>query len=206
VAPPFPDSHGVMQRRDPRCRRHCSWCKRAADDRPRGRRSAASAPPAWAATPAMLDDAAGPDDTGEHESTAAESPTLSQSRDGAPTWSPVPPAPSEASPLWSLPLRAPVWVRACRRSLTPSRSWVATRWFAGRDGRSGSANTSFAIERGSGHKTQNLWPDSQESPGNLATTGHRKRHLTASKVLETGRIRAQRAPGSHPGGRRFEPG
>ena len=24
-----------MQRRDPRCRRHCSWCKRAVDGRPR---------------------------------------------------------------------------------------------------------------------------------------------------------------------------
>jgi hypothetical protein len=37
---------GVMQRRDPRCGRHSSWCKRAVDGRPRGRRSAASAPPA----------------------------------------------------------------------------------------------------------------------------------------------------------------
>jgi hypothetical protein len=52
----------LMQRRDPRCRRHCSWCKRAVDGRPRGRRSAASAPPAWPATSATLDDAVGLDE------------------------------------------------------------------------------------------------------------------------------------------------
>jgi hypothetical protein len=33
-----------MQRRDPRCRRHCSRCKRAADGRPRRRRAPAARP------------------------------------------------------------------------------------------------------------------------------------------------------------------
>jgi hypothetical protein len=53
---------GQRQPLDPRRRRGPNWCNPVAGDRPRGQRSATSAAPARAATPAGLDDAVGPDE------------------------------------------------------------------------------------------------------------------------------------------------